>query len=1034
MSVLPTLNWLDLHGNPNMGVTAPVVTVLSGTLTPLRRSELMQRYQHFCMAKLTMVGDCMVLSATLSDGTRVRMETMQGRDTVKVWALDAKKPKRPSQAGWSLLPYDQRSYHGYVRRPGRDDSMSPRDFVPAKSDEKSNVFISAKDAKRKVFSTRNGGHSIWRGEGKNPLTLSHDASGVYLDGKRLTLVTSDGKAIELSGVGVASNESGKWIVAVSLIEDTEGVFAGRLPRGDAAQVACVRCGDSRATRSTIFIKNWAFSPDGLHAINIDKKNNIHRMTLTTSSGDSPFTVRVAVAFNSDKPRRVVVARFNPRQAQRNLHWQGWTELSLSLDLKYYAVLEKLIDGGFGPTSLTRGSSQNPVDYVHEHQFAEPSVNDWVVPISIPNVPYDPIMSMNSGEIDHSGLYAPNSVQALAPVRIPKSAFVYSDEFVPDDGVQYSRTFVPDASSSPNTGAGGQWVQSHPANNIARVIAEYPEGRPFPIMLGMARGKKCFLGIILEYRVRWPRTIPFDSLTAAGTYVDAKWSSVGDAQYPPSYWLERYYREVYDKNDYASLTEAAVYLTQQSKNLVENSSKISLVSAQRRINLRQNKIDYFGSADAPTYGDEEYESFRIYRRSQGETYGYEESYTTMDAPVFNAQAALSARASYRNNFTTDWQFDSSLAIAGTFYLAAGYDQQGQEVLLYLRGDASRKAQHSANVSAQDAPRPDATVTFSGGMEAALMLGDVEVDRVRYACTDSFTTTVETHSAYYQRRKGDAALIEINNLVVLDEDMQLGHVLYRKWTETLEPSTPGASPSATKYTLKYRDLLFTRTQTYELGPERDASDHQLPSKVAGFRSTEEIFREANPLLDHSAPRVVLDGVRITPDFVLGGGAPIPPDYKSVSSYLQQTLPVDQRNTARTRLGWNDDKYELDWFTYYLATYWESASSGDTGFLYHRDYTRTDEGVRLSMDSIGIPYRGLSVTAALRSYSDEQWLVAIGYESNLRHADIGTRRSTSRFYVKTDKDSPIQAVESVQAFPFLDASTNKLADLCFSSEVKA
>lgn len=116
MSLLNSPLWQDLNGNPRTGVSPPSLVMLSGRLTPQRHGEIRQIYMHFSMAKLTAVGDYFVFNRVLSDGTRVRIESMQGRDRVFVWASDAQS-EGSWDMGWSFIPANDNSLNGFLRRP-----------------------------------------------------------------------------------------------------------------------------------------------------------------------------------------------------------------------------------------------------------------------------------------------------------------------------------------------------------------------------------------------------------------------------------------------------------------------------------------------------------------------------------------------------------------------------------------------------------------------------------------------------------------------------------------------------------------------------------------------------------------------------------------------------------------------------------------------------------------------------------------------------------------------------------------------------
>lgn len=83
---LANKNWVGLDGTPVTGAVPPQLLVMQGKLTPERRSAVAHAYHLFCLAKAAAVGDFFVSNRVLTDGTRVRCESMQKIDRVLVWA------------------------------------------------------------------------------------------------------------------------------------------------------------------------------------------------------------------------------------------------------------------------------------------------------------------------------------------------------------------------------------------------------------------------------------------------------------------------------------------------------------------------------------------------------------------------------------------------------------------------------------------------------------------------------------------------------------------------------------------------------------------------------------------------------------------------------------------------------------------------------------------------------------------------------------------------------------------------------------
>lgn len=90
MSRLINQNWIGLNGEPVTGRVPPQLIMMEGVLTPRQYAQVTHAYQMFCMGKLTSTTDYFVADRRLTDGTRVRCESMQGRDRVLVWSVAPK--------------------------------------------------------------------------------------------------------------------------------------------------------------------------------------------------------------------------------------------------------------------------------------------------------------------------------------------------------------------------------------------------------------------------------------------------------------------------------------------------------------------------------------------------------------------------------------------------------------------------------------------------------------------------------------------------------------------------------------------------------------------------------------------------------------------------------------------------------------------------------------------------------------------------------------------------------------------------------
>lgn len=83
---LANKNWIGLDGKPVTGTVPPQLLMMQGQLTPERYGAVAHAYHLFCLGKVTAVGDFFISNRVLTDGTRVRCESMQNIDRVLVWA------------------------------------------------------------------------------------------------------------------------------------------------------------------------------------------------------------------------------------------------------------------------------------------------------------------------------------------------------------------------------------------------------------------------------------------------------------------------------------------------------------------------------------------------------------------------------------------------------------------------------------------------------------------------------------------------------------------------------------------------------------------------------------------------------------------------------------------------------------------------------------------------------------------------------------------------------------------------------------
>lgn len=104
MSNLINQHWIGLDGEPVTGRTPPRIDVLSGVMTQPIFNEVAHVYQVFCLNKQASVAAYFVTNRELSDGTRVRITSINGVDTVMVWVPPVGHDKEKHIGGFIARP------------------------------------------------------------------------------------------------------------------------------------------------------------------------------------------------------------------------------------------------------------------------------------------------------------------------------------------------------------------------------------------------------------------------------------------------------------------------------------------------------------------------------------------------------------------------------------------------------------------------------------------------------------------------------------------------------------------------------------------------------------------------------------------------------------------------------------------------------------------------------------------------------------------------------------------------------------------
>lgn len=115
MSQLTPNNWMTLEGAPVTGATPPRLIVVEGVMTVRQRAQVLHEYATFCLRKTTSICEHLTENRVLADGTRILMESMQGKDRVMVWP--AMVPDRGGGAFIAVPAYVNLGFAPIFERP-----------------------------------------------------------------------------------------------------------------------------------------------------------------------------------------------------------------------------------------------------------------------------------------------------------------------------------------------------------------------------------------------------------------------------------------------------------------------------------------------------------------------------------------------------------------------------------------------------------------------------------------------------------------------------------------------------------------------------------------------------------------------------------------------------------------------------------------------------------------------------------------------------------------------------------------------------
>lgn len=1023
MSLLTTPLWQNLNGDPRTGVSPPSLVMLSGRLTPQSHGEIRQIYMHFSMAKLTAVGDYFVFNRVLSDGTRVRIESMQGRDRVLVWAADAKSEDLWDM-GWSFIPANDNSLGGFLRRPGAaPGDLSAAAFMPANfassENKKVRTFVDAKTGNRHLCTDREGGARMWRG-GKHMPALSYDNDAVWVDGVKSVLSPETTGNTDIRGAAIAERGGTKWLVFVV----GERLWAVRLSGLEAQTNDCIDCG-STTNADYVFrpLTRWEFSPDGMHAIALGgfagsagyapaESRGIYRIQLVPEDGTVPFRLEVSEQLHGEVIKKRVINTFHFNQAKRNFVFHGWKNFLVDAMSTYYGVIRFDIDSGWGPTFVhPLPSFTNPTTMAREH-FR--SIGEL----------FDPRMSPYKLDSTRVVLYTnpTNFTSDPITVVIPRSDFLFDDGLAPEQ-IVYSRTFHPRGPNTPvplpvqDVGRyfphlDGWLRQSHGVDTYFFGRKNTVWTPYFGHMEEKAKSKFAeHLAIAAVADEKRFITQSFPTLDELISDCEKRWNrAVGD-NLSISRSLNNHYGRLFAKNDYSSYLGFYEYLAAEFPHLISRRRGPGFgVGRYATLDLVDGHTVIYKPDEQPPdepppgrndtiWVDVAYNSRHMVEMTGESTRGR--------VLAFSLNASLLATPDYTHNWATDWVLESQVFLSGKAYIAAGYDAKGRERFLYMEGDDSQRLRYESSAKADDEPVVQLAWSFSGAMGYRLMLDDEVVDSCTYAVADSVTLPDRMYEGL-ENLAGPNPMIRAGEITVHDFDIALGHVLYRKSEEVFTAEGAQSVNRKTALRLSYRDFLKTSKDKYQLGEEKvfTSTQREVQFRVARFRNTKGMFEQTAPffMFDPFTQQdtIVIDGVYVN----------------RYADKFGSLVPQAQQNKTGELSGMDEIHWLSRWLTE-MMLYWPGMDH-KTCPIPAKIFNGLG-AVSNTNNAVGRFDKPPQSDVALRAYSDDCWLVCYQDEKYIQNTD--TDNTTARYFLKLAEDKPVGEFDAATYFPYLGASKKLL-----------
>lgn len=1037
MSLLHQPHWQDLSGTPSTGVSPPSLVVRSGRMTPQRHAQIRQIYQRFCMAKLTAVGDFFVFNRVLSDGTRVRLESMQGKDRVFVWASDAQL-EDPWDRGWSFIPANDASRGGFLRRPGAaSDDLSAAAFMPignfvSPAGKAVHTFVDATTGNRRICTDREGGARMWRG-GKSAHVLTYDSHAVWVDGVKSALNPKAPAITWIWGAAIAKRGSEQWLVFVG----EQRLWAVRLKDLKAQTTACVDCG-SVVDDDYVFapLTRWEFSPDGMQAIALggfdapqgeaqSELRGVYRIKLVPENGMVPFRLEVSEQLRESAIKKRVINTFRFNQAKRNFRLLGWQDFAVDAVSTYYGVIRFEIDSGWGPTFTHPGnpapSLVNPVTGAVENfrrmgEYFDPRMS--------------PYMLTDTGVIFHTR--PTNFTSQDITIQIPSGDFLFDDGLGPTE-IVYSRTFLPRPSYTPAPPPGQEvgryfahldgWLNENSKTNSYFFSRDNTVWEPYYGAVNLEVIKRRFgehfaiAAVAHEDRFSTPNFSTLGELISA---CEGRWSkaTAGDNQ-SISASLNRNYGSLVAKNDYSSYLDFYEYLAVNFPHLVrQQQGGPGFVARQyATLDFADGHTTIFKPGEqlpdeAPStdmiYADFPWVDEAGVTQNERRLVEMTSETKRIRALAFSLDASARATPVYTLNWTTDWVLESQVFLTGKAYIAASYDPQGQERFLYLEGDDNQRLRYEGSAKASDEPVVQLAWRFSGAMGYRLVLGGEVIDSCTYAVADavSLPDAARNEGVYEgaENLGGPSPTIRAGQITVHDFDIALGHVLYRKSEEVFSAVGAQSENRQTALRVSYCDFLKTPKAKHQLGEEKLFNSSQ---RAVDYRF--ELFADTKALFGKTAPFFT------TPNTIAINGAFV----NRFADGFGPLVPQAQKNEEGPLSG----EVEFRWATHWLTEMMLYMPGVDNEVcpLPEKVFYGYDV-VSDAMRKVGRFTKPPQSNLTLRAYSDDCWMVC--YQNEMHIQSTSTENTTARYFLKLAINKPVVEFDAANYFPFLGLSKKLLA----------